>query len=58
MIIYRDRVIKWSKDLQVTVDYLNKLQMVNRKIYIIWDLVGARLSGIMLATEKDLNLQY
>ena len=50
---YRDRVINWSKDLQLTVDYLETLPIVDSKdLHYLGFSWGARVSGIMLATEK------
>ena len=50
---YRDRVIKWSKDLQATVDYLTTADYVDTNdIHYLGFSWGARLSGIMLATEE------
>lgn len=50
---YRDRVINWSKDLQLTVDYLETLKIVDKKdLHYFGFSWGARVAGIMLATEK------
>ena len=50
---YRDRVIKWSKDLQATVDYLTATDFVDRNDIHYFGLSwGARIASIMLATEE------
>ena len=49
---YRDRVIKWSKDIQATVDYLITTDFVDiNDIHYFGLSWGARVAGIMLATE-------
>ena len=49
---YRDRVIKWSKDLQATVDYLTATDFVDKNdIHYFGFSWGARIGSIMLATE-------
>ena len=50
---YRDRIIKWSKDLQTTVDYLMTTDYVDKNyIHYFGFSWGARIAGIMLATES------
>ena len=48
---YRDRVIKWSKDLQTTIDYLEKQDFVDmRRLHYYGYSWGSRIAGIMLST--------
>ncbi|MDP6133685.1 MAG: SUMF1/EgtB/PvdO family nonheme iron enzyme [Candidatus Marinimicrobia bacterium] len=48
---YRDRVIKWSKDLQTTIDYLETQDFVDKnRLHYYGTSWGARIAGIMLST--------
>lgn len=49
---YRDRIIKWSKDLQTTIDYLETQDFFDKdRLHYFGLSWGARISGIMLTTS-------